>query len=50
LNDVVAVDFLAGALVDAAVADPVGGAAPQLVEVDGVVLGGGAEADGHRYL
>jgi len=48
LDDVGAVDFLAGALVDAAVADAVGGAALQLVEVDGVILGGGVKADGNR--
>ncbi len=47
LDDVLGVDVLAGALVDPLVADPVGGAALQLVEVDGVVLGRGEQPDRH---
>ncbi|MGX1226435.1 hypothetical protein RKD42_007694 [Streptomyces ambofaciens] len=48
LDDVVGADLLAGALVDPPVADPVRGAALQLVEVDRVVLGRREQTDGHR--
>jgi hypothetical protein len=47
LDDVAGADFLARALVDPPVADPVGGAALQLVEVDRVVLRRREQPDGH---
>ncbi|GAA3126157.1 hypothetical protein GCM10020254_86960 [Streptomyces goshikiensis] len=46
LDDVRQLYLVARALVDPAVADPVGGAALELVEVDGVAVGGRVEA--HR--
>ena len=44
-DDVAVVDLLAGPLVHLSVANPVAGAGLELVEVDGLVLGGGVDAD-----
>src|SRR5690606_10928985 len=49
LDDVLEVDFLAGPLVEPLVADAIGGAALVLVELDGVVFGGGVQPDRDRH-
>lgn len=49
LDDFLGRHFLAGAFVDPPVADPVGTAALQLVEVDRVVPDRGVQADRHAY-
>jgi hypothetical protein len=49
-DDVFAGDLVTGVFVDPPVVDPVRGAALQLLEVDGVVLGRGEQVDRHADL